>query len=605
MSDPLASLNKAQLAAATAVDGPVAIIAGPGTGKTKTLTARIAYLLQRGVPAEKILALTFTNKAAREMRQRMAQTIQGLADLEDLHAQPYISTFHGLCYDLLGNGSDLQIIPEADRLELLRSLPQTGPEKLNIRELSTRISRAKSVLPGEHTDGPWLSMLLASYTAALAEQKRCDFDDLLQMIHQKLTTEPDVRAVVQNRWQYILVDEFQDTNALQYALLKLLTTHDNFFVIGDPLQSIYSFRGANGDIFNQFEQDFPGLQNIALTTNYRSVPQVVWLANAVFPDAPQLAPATTEQGSVQLVTVLNEYREAEWVVRAIEQDLGGTDFERSHRLGGIEREAARFGDYAVLYRTHHVAKALKRAFTESGLPYQCVGEESPYMQKPLRTAIACLRRIADPEYVLSPGDARLIKDIPKRLLDELTAKKDVPPTELLQAIIETCGLATTPNSLRDVHQALGALARFDDLPIRVFLARFGELAEEDFYEPTADAVTLLSIHASKGLEFGHVFLLAAEDGILPHWPANKHAVGDVTPVHLAEEKRLFYVAATRAKNQLTLLHAQTRAGQPTKLSPFAADLTEENLPRHRDPELASQQRTQRKRALKNAQGSLF
>lgn len=624
----LDDLNAEQRTVATAGDGPLSIVAGPGTGKTKTLTARIVQLVEvQNVAPQTILALTFTNKAAREMQARVAKALGAPDDVASLKVQngvevsehphdnlPRITTFHGLCYELLRGEEELQIISEADRLELLRELRSQAASELPLREIAAKISRAKNLPRQIETDDPTIAALLKTYNAALREQQRLDFDDLLQELHAQLVSDAAFRASVQNRWRHMLVDEFQDTNELQYALLKLLASHDNFFVIGDPLQSIYGFRGAAGDIFARFAADFPKARQITLTTNYRSTPEIVKASNELFKDASELVAHNRASGIVEAVEVHNEYREAEWIVQAIEADLGGTDFQRSHQVSGNERER-KFSDYAVLYRTHHVARALKRAFAESGIPFQCVGDDSPYAQKALRTAVASLRFVCFGLEELPAAERRLLAKLPRSKLAALKDTYALAPTKFLAEAAQEFALIKEgdANATREFHQVLGALVRFDHLGAEEFLVKFDELAEGEFFDARADAVTLLTIHASKGLEFAHVFVIAAEDGVLPHAP--KGTTGrrsEKATAHLTlngddieEEKRLLYVAMTRAREHLTILHARTRGGQPAKFSPFLEALSENVLPRTLDPNLKTQTITAQKRKAKNAQVGLF
>lgn len=625
LDEALAGLNPAQAAAATARGGPLAIVAGPGTGKTKTLTARLAYLIGRGqVPPARILALTFTNKAAREMQVRSAALLSGQPKhahaLAAVAPAPHITTFHGLCYELLriaGHGK-LQIISEPERMELLRGLRRRGVAGLPLRELAGRISRLKNLPAGQKAQpiDAETAELLHAYNAALHRRELCDFDDLLQRTHEMLIGDSDFRSTTQTRWQYILVDEFQDTNELQYQLLRLLAAHDNYFVIGDPLQSIYGFRGAAGDVFARFASDFPHVRRFTLTTNYRSAEPVVAVANTVFASAPQLTAASNAAGRAEVVQTLNEYREASWIVQTIEQDLGGTDFLRSHQVhttvGQASAESRTFADYAVLYRTHRVAQALKRAFASSGLPYQCVGEESPYSHKALRTAIAAMCAVVAPAE-LSPSGARLLKPFARKTLAEVApAVASLPSTRFLAHVADRLRLfgEDDVSARRGFNQALAGLVRFDGLEPRDFLAAYFELSEQDYYDPRADAVTLLTIHAAKGLEFGHVFLVAAEDGVLPHSPPARRdkpaaSTPELTAARLAEEQRLFYVAVTRAREHLTILHASTRGGQPARVSPFVQAIDPQLLAHRRDADFAAQVRAQTRRAYKNAQIGLF
>lgn len=543
------------------------IVAGPGTGKTKTLTARIAHLLNSGVQPAEIVALTFTKKAAKELQARVAATVPG----QEL---PRITTFHGLCYELVP--SSAEFIDQPARLALIKRLKtQAAFKKMSARELGLAISRAKNRPVGEEVTEAEVAALVEDYNAALRDQNLRDFDDLLIDAHQALRAN-----TFSLPFRHILVDEFQDTNALQYQLLQLLDVTSNVTAIGDPQQSIYGFRGASGDIFATFQRDFPRAKTVTLTHNYRSVPEVVRMANAVFTDAADLLPTIQTAGRARAVQVLNEYGEAHWIVNEIEKRLGGTDFLRSHEVGE-SNELCRFQDFAVLYRSHFAARTMQRVLAESGIPYQVAGEGSPFEQPAVQQIIAVLRYLYadDP---LEPPD--------ELAAEQFAAKKSLPLSKLVPEIIAAFGLDD-----ENLTQFTNGLLRFDYAGAAAFLQHVAEIAEHEFYDPSADAATLLTIHAAKGLEFAHVFLLGAEEGILPHKNRDD----------MAEEKRLFYVAATRAKQNLDILHAKTRAGQPAELSRFVRDIPESILPRSIDPNIAEQTRQAEKRRQKRAQTSLF
>jgi DNA helicase II / ATP-dependent DNA helicase PcrA len=572
----LKDLNEAQRAAVEARDGPVLIIAGPGTGKTKTLTTRIAYLLsERHVRPDKILALTFTKKAAEEMQQRV--TLLTATDKQHVPGVR-IATFHALCHELLGG--DIQFITEPARLQLIRGLSKPAALKgLTVRELGLLISRAKNMA----LDDAAVSRIVHSYDVALAEQGLLDFDDLLVRTRDMLAQDPLRRQEIQDRFTHILVDEFQDTNRLQYALLQAIRGHTNVFAIGDPNQSIYGFRGASGDIFGQFRKDFPDHLAITLTTNYRSAPEIVALSNTIFGDTP-LASATSHMGQVRAVEVLNEYGEADWVLREIQRGIGGGDFSRV--VSDDDRSAHRtLADFAVLYRSRNAAAAFQKAVDHSGLPYQVVGDGSPYDATQVQIVIALLKAAAAGDHVALEG----FTAAECRQLDTLIAETDsTPPTVLAEKVITALGFPMD----RQLNQLLGVLVRFES--VAAAARYFDALASQQFYDPGADAITLLTIHAAKGLEFPVVFLLGAEEDMLP----SKR--GDV-----AEERRLFYVAVTRARERLEITYAKSRGGNPSQPSRFMKNIAAHILPQIRDPEMQTQARRIAKRAAKRSQQSLF
>lgn len=551
-------LNKGQLQGVTAGEGPILIIAGPGTGKTKTLTARISHLLKKGVAAEKILALTFTNKAAREMSERTRVLLPRDTNL------PLVTTFHSYCYQLIRDvtGEEPAIISEIERQQILRDIKKSQSLKgLSVRELSLRLSLAKSLSETQTTDSG-IATLLQNYQKSLEERNVCDYDDLLIRAYH-LLKEPVNRPA----FDHILVDEFQDTNDMQYQILKLLNP-GSIFAIGDPLQSIYGFRGANAGVFDTFLKDWPQALTIHLERNYRSTPDIVALSGSVFSEAPLLSAQRPDTGQVKCVQVLNEYSEANWIIRSIEQSIGGSTMIKGHDHHMDSAKSTSFRNFAVLYRTHRTAQILKRLLDESGLPYQIAGEGSPYQQPAAAQII----------------DALHGKDSPRRHVSELVAQT----AKNLGIDAQTPAVQTLTNTA----------VRFDGQNLEAFLAHIDAIAEQEFYDPTADAITLLTIHAAKGLEFKHVFLIGAEEGILPHHPPKAEP-------NLGEEKRLFYVAITRARDNLDILYAKKRAGKYAAPSQFITDIPANILPHITDPNMPDEQKRLKKIALKRSQTSLF
>lgn len=571
-------LNQEQQRAAEAGDGPVLIVAGPGTGKTKTLTARVAFLLRQGrARPEQVLALTFTKKAAEEMRLRLVQFLGKGGD--EVRALPRVTTFHALCHELLGG--TLRFATEPQRLQIIKQLPKLQQYKgLSSRELGLLISRAKNMAE----DDPGLHKLVHAYNAALQELDLIDFDDLLVRVRDLLHNDAGVRARLQARFTHILVDEFQDTNRLQYELLQLLRATDNVFVIGDPRQSIYGFRGASGGIFEQFRTDFPQAASVTLHINYRSAPQIVAVGNALFADAPHLQPHITTTGKARAVEVLNEYSEAAWVLAEIQRAIGGGDMLQavSDDDASLHRTLK---DFAILYRSRSAAITMQKCIADSGLPYQIVGDGSPYEQPHVQAVIALLRSAHSGEPAQLQG---FTASQTKAVQDLLGQPAGLLPHAFAEKIVALLGFESNPS----LQHFIGTLVRFGTLAQAIHY--FDDIAEAHFYDPNADAITLLTIHASKGLEFPHVFLVGAEEGILPHAKADE-----------SEEKRLFYVAVTRAKTRLDILHAKKRGGDIAGLSRFITALDPSILPRETDSNLATDQRRAVRRAAKRRQQTLF
>lgn len=566
----LTDLNKSQRRAVEAADGPVIVIAGPGTGKTKTLTARIAYLLQdKNIKPQEILALTFTKKAAEEMQTRVAALV-------DNALAPKITTFHGLCHELIGG--DQAFVSEPERLQIIKSLRRPAAFKhLSVREFGLLISRAKNTLDVQDKE---IANVVAAYNDALRAKNLRDFDDLLLDAYGLLRTDGPKKS-----YRYIFVDEFQDTNRLQYEILKLLLTNQNLFIIGDPNQSIYGFRGASGTILAQCKADFPAYTEITLTTNYRSAPKIVQLSNAIFPAEPALEPsARAPQGKACAVQVLNEYSEAEWVLSQVQRAIGGGDFLRA--VSDDDRSLHRsLRDFAILYRSRSAAIALQKAVDASGLPYQIVGEGSPY-EKPLVQAIIGLMRAAAQNSAPNlPGFSTLQARQAAELLKEYKTAAPADFTGRAATVLDA-------KPSRELSQFTAIVTKFETIEEAV--RYFDAIAENGFYDPQADAITLLTIHASKGLEFPCVFLIGAQEGILPS------ERGD-----LAEEHRLFYVAVTRAKEWIEILYAKNRSGQHVAASSFLESLSSEVLERCTDPDMENQAKRIAKRQAKRSQQSLF
>lgn len=581
----MSDLNDQQRRAVEAQDGPVLIVAGPGTGKTKTLTARIAFLLQRGVKPADILALTFTVKAASEMRERVTALLDG-------GNPPDISTFHSLGHRLLKDlepGRELRFVDEVMRQAIIRELPRPVEFKsFTTREVALAISRQKGAL-GNQTDSA-SQKLLAHYQAALDDAGLIDYDDLLYRVYHELPAKPDVHRKWRRRYRYILIDEFQDTSELQWALIGLIRGNDNVFVIGDPKQSIYGFRGASAAMFDQFRQDFTEHTEVALEVNYRSDQSIVTLASAIFGGRDALKAHSSQAGEVQVVHTLNEYSEADYVLARIEEGIGGSDLLKAGGEG-----SSRFRDFAVLYRTHQVAKTLQRRLQDSGIPFQVVGEGSPYEQPDVQAVVGALAW-------LGGGELPKVKEFSvaqaEALLRDIDARQ--PVSKLAEQVIDALNLAAKDANRQRLNQFVSTLVRFDQREngLRAALDYVGKLSQADFYDPEADMVTLMTIHASKGLEFRHVIVLAAEEGALPN-------IRKTVPTDFDEEKRLFYVAVTRARHKLDIIYASKRAGEPRELSRFVRELDEKVLPRIEDPANANLQKKLHRREQKARQATLF
>jgi uncharacterized protein (TIGR00375 family) len=527
----LDGLDPEQRAAAAAVDGPLLIVAGPGTGKTRTLTRRIAHLIaERGVTASQCLAITFTRRAAEELEQRLRALAGDRAD------EVTVATFHGLGLaivrerrDELGLGERVRVADEVERLALVREA--SGASEPRARRLAEQIGRRKRERAARHgasapSQPAEVDDLVDRYDKHLRERDLLDFDDLIALPVTLLASAPEVAASYRDRWRWICVDEYQDVDELQYRLLRLLAGDaGNLCAIGDPDQAIYGFRGADVGFFLRFREDFPGATTTTLERNYRSSAAIVDGALQA------IAPGTLVSGRVLRATAnrlspprlrihraATEAAEAEFVVHTVERLLGGSTFFSfdSGRVDADGESDLSFADVAVLYRTDAQSPALVEALSRAGMPFQ------------------------------------------KRSHDRLA---DLPAVQSAVRAIQATG-----GSVAERVRAAGRQSGVDPEPLLPLAERYGddldrflaELAlgaEVDTWDPRADRVSLLTVHAAKGLEFPVVFLVGCEDGLLPL------RFGAVPPSdrELAEERRLLFVGMTRARSHLYLIWAARRA----------------------------------------------
>ncbi len=613
----LQGLDPEQRAAAAVTDGPLLIIAGPGTGKTRTLTHRIAHLVTGcGVAPERCLAITFTRRAAEELRERLHALLPGWG--ERIEA----TTFHGLGLAILreqhaaaGLGEDFRIADETERLALVREL--TGGSEREARRLLPELSRAKrtqaaqaaqaagAVLRATPDATPAVGaapaatpagVALARYRQALRARALVDFDDLVALPVALLAADPALARRYRERWPQISVDEYQDVDELQYRLLRLLTRPDgNLCAIGDPDQAIYGFRGADVGFFLRFRQDYPTARTVHLTRNYRSSPAIVRgalqaIAPATLVRDRVLAAARQEELPARLVVhqAPSEQAEAEFVVHTIDRLLGGSSFFSmdSGRVDADGHGGLSFADIAVLYRTDAQAEPLVEALARAGMPFRQRSHQR-LADRPAVQAIVRVLRDGPAERGGSPerdgpaerGEAPTVMAAARRAADAaMRALGHDPPAAPTPAAPTPA--APTPAEIADALELLAPLAEGCGADLRRFLAELVLGAEVDAWDPRADRVALLTLHAAKGLEFPVVFLVGCEDGLLPlRWGAT--AAGPDP----GEERRLFFVGITRARSHLFLSHAARRTRHGTVRdatpSPFLADIDEVLLERVR------------------------
>jgi len=610
----LVGLNPAQRDAVVHTEGPLLVLAGAGSGKTRVIAHRIAYLVAQGVDPRRILAVTFTNKAAGEMAQRVAALLAGRAG-----RVPLVATFHATCARILraeihhlGYPRSFVIYDEDDRLGLVRGLcRELGLDERLVapQAVVSRISRAKNQLQDPEdlraaARGPrdeQVARLYARYETRLREAGAVDFDDLLVLPVRLWERHPEVLAYYRELWRYVLVDEYQDTNAAQYRLLRHLTdAHQNLCVVGDPDQSIYRFRGADLRNILDFERDFPTCRVVRLEQNYRSTGQILDIAAAVIAHNQARKDKTlwTENGRgepARLFRARDEGEEAAWVSRTI-ADLRAAEV----RLDAI----------AVFYRTNAQSRVLEDALRAAGLPYHIVGSVRFYERKEVKDALAYLRLAINPSDALAfrraigipprgigratlsrleeaagraggsllaaSGDASAagIGGKAARALQEFAAlvarlaalvAEPRPLADRVATVLDVSGLREALRSEAPAD-AEGRLENLDELCVAAeefaaraqggdlpgFLDSVALLSDVDELSESRAAVTLMTVHLAKGLEFPVVFLTGLEEGVFPH----ARSLDDAESIE--EERRLAYVGLTRAKERLFVSYAGQR-----------------------------------------------
>jgi DNA helicase-2/ATP-dependent DNA helicase PcrA len=648
-SSLLESLNPVQREAVLHTEGPVLIVAGAGSGKTRALTYRIAHLIRDlGLSPYAILAITFTNKAAREMAER----VEGLLG-ERISRGMWILTFHSACarilrreHNHLGLPSTFTIYDEGDTERLvsgvLRDL-NVDAKRFPPRAMATAIGKAKDVVVGadEYADAAanFYEQIIAKVYVEYERRKRAagalDFDDLISETVRLFRDHPEILEHYQERFRYILIDEYQDTNRAQYQLVNLLADkYGNLCVVGDADQGVYSWRGATIQNLLDFERDWPQAQVFLMEQNYRSTQNILAVANALIEHNVQRKPKSlwTETPGGELAVRFradNEHEEALFVA------------EEVHRL--VDEEGHRYSDVAIFYRTNAQSRVLEDVFMRAGMPYKVVGGVRFYQRKEIKDVLAYLRLLLNPQDLIS---ARRVINTPKRGIGETTVAavesfaltEGVPFLDAARRVDEISTLATRARGavagfmqvMDRLQQALdsgaeparmveaastesGYLleletertveaegrienlrelsgvaaeyeARYPDGGLPGFLEQVALVSEQDEYDEEASSVTLMTLHNAKGLEFPVVFVIGMEDGVFPHY----RSMGD--SAQLEEERRLAYVGITRARERLYLTHAWSRSlfGQTSYNPPsrFLAEIPSDLLRSIEEDELA-------------------
>ena len=638
----LTDLNPEQRLAVTTTDGPVLIVAGPGSGKTRVLTVRIAYLVQeRGVAPWNIMAVTFTNKAAKEMRERVERLVGERAKWISL------GTFHAFCARVLRqHGSAIEIDPrfviydDSDQMSAVKQAMDSldiNTKTFSPRAVLSTISKAKS-----HNTGPsaftrevesYFEEIVARvypvYQQTLKRRRALDFDDLLLSTVKLIYESPEAVDALRQRHQYVLVDEYQDTNRIQYLLVKELSRlHRNLCVVGDPDQSIYGWRAADIRNILTFKEDYPEAVEIHLEENYRSTPQILTAADSVIRENTQridrrLRTSNMAGDKIVINECFDEAVEAKFVVDEI------------RRL--TEQFSYKGRDIAVLYRTNWQSRPIEEALIRAGMPYQLIGGTRFYERKEVKDVLALLRLIANPDdtaafervvaefpigdgigakstadleawsrnnqaglgaaldAVGEPGGPTLASRAQKLFQAfnrDLVALRELEPTLLLSELFDRAMESTgyqgyfesgdpeMADRWENLLQFRANLERFDDedpeTRLMTFLSEVALVSDADTVGDEADKITLITLHAVKGLEFSVVFLTGVEEGLLPHQRSIQE-----NPAMLEEERRLFYVGITRAKERLYLTHAfrRSRFGsfEPSLPSSFLSSIPEDVL----------------------------
>ncbi len=635
----LADLNPAQREAVLATEGPVLVVAGAGSGKTRVLTHRIAHLVAAcGVKPNEILAITFTNKAAGEMKRRL-ETVVG-----DVAQRMWVMTFHAACGRILRREaprlaykSNFTIYDQADQVRVVKAIVEEegwDPKRFVPRGIHAQISNAKNQLvgPEEYARrvGSFYEQTVAAvymrYQSRLLTSNAMDFDDLIMRTVEVLENHPDAREKWQKAFRYILVDEYQDTNHAQYRLLQLLAgKHGNVFAVGDPDQSIYAFRGADIRNILEFERDFGGAQTIALEQNYRSTNAILRAANSLIANNRERKPKNLfselgEGDPVRAIEVEDEHAEARYV---------------ASEIAGLIDEGYAGAEIAVFYRTNAQSRVLEDVLVRQEIPYQVIGGPRFYERAEIKDAVAYLQVIDNPFDGVSLvrianrprrgiGDASIarlqvyadaqglslfealghaeeagvgaapLKAVQRlhTLLQSLMAGAlELTVPELLERVLDRTGYLETLQAERTIEAqgrvenllelggvALEYQAAAANPSLSEFLQQISLFSDQDALAEEGSRVTLMTLHNAKGLEFRSVFLVGMEEGVFPH-------ARSIEEQGIEEERRLAYVGLTRAQERLTLTHAATRSlwGSRDYRSPsrFLEELPEDEVERER------------------------
>lgn len=595
----LDNLNKQQKEAVTHIDGPMLVLAGAGSGKTKVLTSRIAYLIENGVNPRNILAITFTNKAAKEMKDRVVNLIGSCANYIQ------ISTFHSLGlkmikenYNILGYDKNFTILDSDDTLTVVKKIIKEmnlNPQFYNAKAIRNKISSAKnelmSVSEFSHVEfDKDIVRIFEKYNSILKTNNSVDFDDLLVLPIQLLNNS-EVLDRYQELYKYILIDEYQDTNEAQYKFTKKLASkYKNIFVVGDNDQAIYAFRGANFKNILNFEKDYPNCKTILLEENYRSTKMILNAANSVIKN-------NKERKDKNLWSNNPDGNKIKYIQADSDKEEGSYI---SSKIKELNNNGVNYEDIAILYRTNAQSRLIEEEMLKNNIPYRVIGSFYFYNRKEIKDLLCYLRLINNPNDDISL--ARVI-NVPKRgigtktmenldakssklgisLFDAISDGKELSFKNLILKMKEECenlsltemvDLVLNESGMKQElvnEKTLESEIRLENLEefksiTKNYEEEFGVISLSDFlneislvsdmseHQESKNKVSLMTVHAVKGLEFDYVFVTGMEEGIFPHY----NAINDGSRSAIEEERRLCYVAITRAKKDLWLLNAKKR-----------------------------------------------
>lgn len=630
MDKILRELNPEQRKAVETIDGPVLVLAGAGTGKTRVITYRIAYMLAKGIPPESILGLTFTNKAAKEMKERLAVLVS-----PEKAQKVTLGTFHSFCVRILRKEiralnylPNFTIADESDQAGIIKQAAAVlgyGKDDAPVPEISAYIGAQKNRLidsraAKKHADNDYqvrMAHVYDEYQQILCNQNMIDFDDMLFLVYRIFEERPEVLKKYQEIYQYILVDEYQDTNDAQFTMIKQLCGHRcNLCVVGDDDQSIYGWRGANISNILEFPRMFRDTIEIKLEQNYRSTNKILTAANKVIAGnsdryAKNLWSNNGEGENIRLVKALDGEGEADFIADFIVQEVA-------------EHPEIDYSHFAILFRSNHLSRLLEQSLRKANVPYRLVGGQEFFKRKEIKDAVAYLKLLVNPK-----EDQSLLRilNLPPRgvgdkAVDRLKSLKNtvfLPMTEIIgnedyleglgskaassvreldaclkkyrqefaepgglaakvQEFLQACGyleglqkiykdIEDSVKRQENVCEFISAVASYENrapepVTLENYLESYALLEENDKVEENNDdgnSVTLTTVHAAKGLEFPYVFVIAMERNIFPHERSEAEGKTD-------EELRLFYVALTRARQNLLITHAKTRMYRGVKLS---------------------------------------